>query len=427
MHWWGMRMASDTVAAWELPEAWETTRLGSVVKIKSGFACAKRNLVSAEKGIAHLRPFNVDTKGQIDLSEVYYIPRDYKDNVEKYALEPGHVLFNNTNSVELVGKTALVRETLECAFSNHIYRLTLKPQAQAQLDPAWLALALRRLWAGGYFEQRCNRWIGQAGFNSKMLRAVDIPLPSVDEQRRIVARSEELFARIEEAQCVRTAAYEYSDRLIDAALHEAFEVLGPERVPLRTILREKLRNGWSPRCQDSPPGTPVLRLGAVLGFEFNRSEVKYTQLQVKEDARYWLKSGDVLVSRSNTPALVGHAAIYRGTPSPCIYPDLLIRVRVDKDIADPQFVVYWLRGREIRNFVASRARGASSTMKKISQKDLREMPFPKVAPSEQRRLVAGLNEVKTQVTALQRAQRTASAELIRLEQSILARAFQGEL
>jgi type I restriction enzyme S subunit len=192
-------------------------------------------------------------------------------------------------------------------------------------------------------------------------------------------------------------------------------------------LREELRNGWSPKCQDAPPGTPVLRLGAVLGFEYNPSEIKFTQLPVTEDAHYWLKPGDILISRSNTPTLVGHAAIYSGVPSPCIYPDLLIRLRVDMDIVDPQFVVYWLRGREIRDFVASRARGASSTMKKISQQDLREMPFPKVDLSQQKILVGHLDEVRMQVRALQRAQRTTSADLDRLEQSILARAFRGEL
>jgi len=111
-------MGSEGV--WELPEGWATVCLGSLVQIKSGFACAKKNLVPADEGVAHLRPFNVDTKGRVDLSQVYYIPADYKDDMEDYALEPGHVLFNNTNSVELVGKMALVKESLECVFSDHI-------------------------------------------------------------------------------------------------------------------------------------------------------------------------------------------------------------------------------------------------------------------------------------------------------------------
>ena len=107
-------------AVWELPAGWDTAPLGRLVDIQSGFACSKKNLVPAGKGVAHLRPFNVGTDGKVDLSEVYYIPPDFKDNVEDYALEPGHILFNNTNSVELVGKTALVTELMPCTFSNHI-------------------------------------------------------------------------------------------------------------------------------------------------------------------------------------------------------------------------------------------------------------------------------------------------------------------
>ena len=213
------------MGVWELPEGWGTARLSDLVQIKSGFACAKKNLVPAEKGVAHLRPFNVDTGGKLDLSKVYYIPSDYKDNVEDYALAPGHVLFNNTNSVELVGKTALVTEPMQCAFSNHIYRLMVKAKARNRLEPAWLALALRRLWATRYFAEHCNRWIGQAGFNSKKLADVEIPLPfpddpsrSLEVQRRVVACIEERFACIAEARRLRAAADRDAEELLPATL-----------------------------------------------------------------------------------------------------------------------------------------------------------------------------------------------------------------
>jgi type I restriction enzyme S subunit len=228
----------------ELPAGWDAAPLGRLVEIQSGFACSKKNLVPAGEGVAHLRPFNVGTDGQVDLSEVYYIPSDFKHDVDAYAIEPGHILFNNTNSVELVGKSALVTQPMQCAFSNHIYRLALKQEAKPRLEPAWLALALRRLWAMSYFAEQCNRWIGQAGFNATKLKEVEIPLPPLDEQRRIVARIEVLFDRMAEARSLRGAAEEDANRLLDATLMDTLgESQRWESRSFSAVWSEKARYG----------------------------------------------------------------------------------------------------------------------------------------------------------------------------------------
>jgi type I restriction enzyme S subunit len=170
-----------------------------------------------------------------------------------------------------------------------------------------------------------------------------------------------------------------------------------------------------------------LKLGAVLRFRYDPTAVKFTKAPIREDAHYWLRPGDVLISRSNAPNLVGHAAIYDGTPHPCIYPDLLMRMRVDEKRAYPGFVIFWLRSSETRHYIGQRARGASSTMKKISQGDVREIPFPEVPLSEQRHIVDYLNGVQAQVAELKRLQSASAAELERLSGAVLARAFRGGL
>ncbi|HDM78929.1 MAG TPA: restriction endonuclease subunit S, partial [Deltaproteobacteria bacterium] len=254
-----------------------------------------------------------------------------------------------------------------------------------------------------------------------------IPLPPLPDQRRIVARIEELMERVREAKRLRAEAQKDADLFMQSALAEVFSKLPPARIPLSEILSEKPRNGWSPRCDNAPHGIPVLKLGAVLGFRFNPSEIKRTSLPVNPKAHYWLTKGDILISRSNTLDLVGHAAVYPGEPYPCIYPDLLMRIRVKSSIANPQFVVYWLQGMEVRTYIRERAMGASSTMKKINQADVCSLPFPKIEIEEQRRIVAYLDQVQKQVTALKQAQQETGSELQRLEQAILNQAFKGEL
>src|SRR5665811_1813631 len=76
-----------------------------------------------------------------------------------------------------------------------------------------------------------------------------------------------------------------------------------------------------------------------------------TSLPVRPNAHYWLSKGDLLVTRSNTPDLVGHAAIYEGAPSPCICPDLMMKLAVRRDAADTRFIWHWLQTRLVRDYV----------------------------------------------------------------------------
>ncbi len=141
-----------------------------------------------------------------------------------------------------------------------------------------------------------------------------------------------------------------------------------------------------------------------MGFRFNPSAVKRTSLSVNLKAYYWFSNGDILISRSNTPELVAHAAVYSGEPSPCIYPGLLMRMRAEPSKADPQFIIYWLQSEETRSYIRAHAMGASSTMKKITQGDVCALPFPRIGVDDQRRIVAYLDSVQKQAVALKRAQ-----------------------
>src|SRR4051812_26771947 len=103
-------------------DEWETVALDTeTVSAKSGFAFAKSRL--AQAGTPHLRPFNIGLDGEVDESTIYYLPSSHDVALEAYALEPGDLLFNNTSSVEIVGKSAVVREPLAVGFSNHVTRL----------------------------------------------------------------------------------------------------------------------------------------------------------------------------------------------------------------------------------------------------------------------------------------------------------------
>lgn len=200
-----------------LPPGWRWVCIAEVVSnLQPGFAFGKNKVVNGD--LLHIRPFNIDTNGELDLSQKVYIP---SANVNKKItlLEPGDILFNNTNSVELVGKTARIRVPLKAAWSNHITRL--RPDA-SKCDSSWLALSLQALWIQGYFARNCNKWIGQAGFNTESLKATKISLPPLEEQRRIVNYLEAVHGQIKALKETQLQTESVLKKLEQAILDRAF-------------------------------------------------------------------------------------------------------------------------------------------------------------------------------------------------------------
>lgn len=235
------------------------------------------------------------------------------------------------------------------------------------------------------------------------------------------------MAEVKKARELREQMRQGIDLLMDATLAELVTQVPHARRPLVEVVSAKPRNGWSPKCDDQPAGIPVLRLGAVLGFRYNPNEVKRTSEPVDYDAHYWLQPGDILISRSNTPELVGHASVYTGTPSPCIYPDLLMRFRLHPSEANNKFLIYWLRTKEVRTFIKSCASGASPTMKKIKKDDVCNIPFPTIDVYEQHQYVVYLDSIQLGLERLKQLLDQDTKLLDQMELSILERAFRGEL
>ncbi|HWR26478.1 MAG TPA: restriction endonuclease subunit S, partial [candidate division Zixibacteria bacterium] len=173
----------------ELPGGWVWTKLGEISeKINPGFPSGKHNKES--RGIPHLRPMNINASGEIDFSVVKYVQPDSYDPLLK-----GDVLFNNTNSPELLGKTAYIKDDTNWAYSNHMTRIRLN---QSFLNYAWISYYLHNLFLKGFFKMSCTHHVNQASINSTFLsQNVPIPLPPLPEQRRIVAKIEELFTKLD--------------------------------------------------------------------------------------------------------------------------------------------------------------------------------------------------------------------------------------
>ena len=176
----------------ELPQGWVVCKLEDVaMSINSGFASGKHN--KSEKGIPHIRPMNIDISGNIDLSVVKYVEDNFKDKLQK-----NDVLFNNTNSPKLLGKTTLIKKNTLWGYSNHMTRIRFDV---SKVEPSWFSIFLHKLFLDGYYPQIAKNHVNQSSVNSTDL-ATKIPIivAPLNEQKRIVSKIEELFSRIDSAK-----------------------------------------------------------------------------------------------------------------------------------------------------------------------------------------------------------------------------------
>ena len=140
-----------------------------------------------------------------------------------------------------------------------------------------------------------------------------------------------------------------------------------------------------------------------------------------------MKNGDFLITRSNTPELVGHVAIAAGINRPTIYPDLIMRMNPMPDRLMTEFLYYQMRSAALRKEITGRAQGANPTMKKISNGAVRTLPIALPPIATQRAIIETLNALINETQHLEGLYKQKLAALEALKRSLLHKAFSGEL
>ena len=206
---------------YEIPESWAWMKVDKIVNsTNSGFACAKTHEISEFESDAypHLRPNNIGFKEKLNLEKVVFIPKDKVEPTKSF-LKKGSVLFNNTNSTELVGRAVYIEEDMNYAFSNHINLIEVNIEI---VLPKWFTYAINKLWTDGFFRRYSKKWVGQSGYNQEMLKhATFIPIPPIEEQREIVRRLDALLTHEAEAAALLDMD-EHLDLLEQSILARAF-------------------------------------------------------------------------------------------------------------------------------------------------------------------------------------------------------------
>jgi type I restriction enzyme S subunit len=182
------------------------------LKIQNGFPCGNWN--DKGVGVLQLRPFNVTNGGQIDLSSMKFIETDKK--LDSYLLRDGDVLFNNTNSEELVGKTAYWARRENAVLSNHM--TILRVVDPAALNAQFLAFYLLLKWNEGHFHSICQRHVNQASVGKDRLGATVLPPIELPEQKKIA----HILSTVQRAIEAQERIIQTTTELKKALMHKLF-------------------------------------------------------------------------------------------------------------------------------------------------------------------------------------------------------------
>jgi len=458
----------------DFPAAWVRASLDQVcVSIADG---DHQPPPQVERGVPFLVIGNM-RGGRIDFSETRFVSESYFDLLgEPRRPSRGDVLYSVTGSF---GIPVLVSTEQSFCVQRHI--AILKPASQ--MLSGYLA---RALGTAAVFRQASNVATGtaQKTVGLKHLRKFTVPVAPLPEQHRIVEAIESYFSRLDEAvatlervqrnlnryqasvlkaavegRLVPTEAevaraerrdYEPASVLLKRILHERrrrwHEALGPGKcqepvapdatelpelpegwcwASVDALLREPLRNGHSAR-KAVGGHVRTLTLSAVTERDFSEANTKLTAADGRQIRDLWLEPGDIFVERSNTPALVGAAALYRGPRRFAIFPDLLIRVRPAKGML-PLYMEAVLRSPRVRTVFRQAAQGIAGSMPKISQETVGGLAVPLPPIIEQTRIVAELERRLSVADEAEASVTMGQTRGARLRQSILKWAFEGKL
>ena len=174
----------DDELPFEIPDSWEWTTIGTTcINIQYGSSRKSESTGT----MAVLRMGNIQN-GRIDTQKLVYTSD--KEEIAHYPLEYNDLLFNRTNSKELVGKTAIYKSEVPAIYAGYLIRIT------PLIDSDYLNYVMQTQFYWVYCQNVRSDAIGQSNINAEKLKNFIYPLPPLHEQKRIAKKLNSIFTKI---------------------------------------------------------------------------------------------------------------------------------------------------------------------------------------------------------------------------------------
>lgn len=405
-----------------LPKGWTIAKLDDVIIRMTNGANAVQYKEPVGLPISRIETISNET---IDLSRVKYIKETDVDFVEKYKLRNGDILFSHINSDSHLGKTALFNLENRITLIHGINLLLLRPSPK--ILPEIINYQIKYLRALGKFSLIAQKAVNQSSINQAKLKAFEIFVPPINEQKRILAKLEQLLTDLDKGIEYLETTKQQLKVYRQAVLKWAFEGKLTNEKNIRWGFLKEVIEGveYGSAAKSKKQGkVPVLRMGNIQNGRFEWDDLVYTDND-EEIKKYLLKKNDVLFNRTNSPEWVGKTAIYKGE-QPAIFAGYLIRINSKENSLDPNYLNYFLNSQIAKNH-GNKVKSFGVNQSNINGTKLKQYPFPICGLDSQKAIV---KEIESRLSVCDKIEETIESSLQQAEAlrlSIIKKAFEGKL
>jgi len=192
------------------PKRWPIRRIGELLESASYGTSEKSGTTG---GFPVLRMNNIARTGEMDFTDLKFMDLEASQR-DRYLVRTGDVLFNRTNSVDLVGKTGVYRETKPMAYAGYLIRLRVNKEN----DPEFLSAFLNSGYSKRMLRGMCKSIIGMANINATEIQAMRIPQPPLPLQGEFARR----VTAVQKLKAAQRASLAELDALFASLQHRAF-------------------------------------------------------------------------------------------------------------------------------------------------------------------------------------------------------------
>ncbi|MBS1066548.1 hypothetical protein JK164_11430 [Gluconobacter kondonii] len=281
-----------------------------------------------------------------------------------------------------------------------------------------------------------------AGVGGSLTRArpaeaakIELPVPPLSEQRRIVAKIDSLTGKSRRARDhldhIPRLVEKYKQAILAAAFRGDLctKRRSPKLLPLSEFI-DSLDQGWSPKCASEPAGSNdwgVIKTTAIQSVHFLPQENKRLPTDLKPRPGIAINAGDVLTTRAGPRSRVAISCLVNEDHPKLMLCDKTYRLRINQEIADPAFVTYMLNTPQCLSELEVMKTGISDSGLNLTQGKFIALGIPAFSLPEQFEIVRHIQSAFVWIDRLT-ADATSARKLIEhLDQSVLAKAFKGEL
>ena len=386
---------------YELPEGWDTKVFNETVE-------------NFDKSRV---PIKANERKSIHGTYPYYGSTGIIDYVDDYIFD-GEFLLISEDGANLVMRTYPIAFIVTGKFwvNNHAHIVNAKTEITTNryLELYFSSIDLKPYITGS----------AQPKLSQKKLNGINIPLPPLQEQKRIVAKLDRLFAKIDQAIALHQQNIDEAEGFMGSVLNEVFGELEERYVSVLLSDFASFQNGYAFKSKEfntEGVGLRVIRIGNVLDLNKNPVYIE----EKEEFSKYLLKENDIVISMTGTRTKKDYLFV-RIVDTHNSYLNQRVGKITNNEKSNYGFLYYFLQSDFFRNKVFEYETGAVN-QGNISGKDIMKTSIPDVSLAVQQKTVQYLDQISQKTERLKQVQQEKMQSLKDLKASLLDRAFRGEL